>query len=401
MDCRAMASVLAVLMLATGAGLPRGGPGTKPEPHRIADLIKQLGDDDFAKREAASKALESIGKPAVRALRKAEAASDDLEIRWRAKGIIHAIAARVPGLIQIAEEIHFIGWPGVHVFNTAFSPDGRFVLAGGDSSTLRLYEVKSGKVVRELVGQTGYTQQAVFTPSGKQALSASSDGTIRLWDLATGKELRRFSGHKGGVSSVDLTPDGKQAVSGGADKTLRLWEVATGKEVRTFEGHKDGCMGIFSPDGKQILSSGFDKTMRLWDVANGKELRAFEGHTAFLFGAFFLPGGKQALSYSADRTARVWDLATGKEAHKMDLGPKLSDIRGLALSPDGKHILVGQDHPGAARLIELATGKEVHRFRLFTNPRGLSFSRDGRMAASGSHRGLVYLWRIPGIFDPE
>ncbi len=401
MHSRPIRHVLVALLLGTGTVIPRDGTGTKPAPRRITELIMQLGDDDFAKREAASKALEAIGKPALGALQKAAASNEDLEIRSRAKSVLAAIAAKVPGLIQKAEEIHRIGWPNVHVFNTTFSPDGRLVLAGGDSSTLRLYEVKTGKLIRELFGHTGYAHQAVFTPDGKQALSASGDGTLRLWDLATGKELRRFTGHKGGVNSVDLTRDGKWAVSGGADKTLRLWVVATGKEVRTFEGHRDGCMGMFSPDGKQLLTSSGDRTMRLWDVASGKELRTFEGHSAFLFGAFFVPGGKQALSYSADQTARVWDLATGKEVRRLALGPRLSDIRGLALSPDGKHILVGQDWPGTARLIELATGKEVHRFALFTNPRGLSFSRDGRLAASGSHRGILYLWRIPGVFDVD
>jgi WD40 repeat protein len=85
---------------------------------------------------------------------------------------------------------------------------------------------------------------------------------------------------------------------------------------------------------------------------------------------------------------------------KLDLGPGLSDIRGLAVSPDGKTLLVGQDGPRrAARLIDLASGKEVHRFPMITNPCGLSFSRDGRLAASGSHRGFVYLWRMPGVFD--
>jgi WD40 repeat protein len=394
-----MASVLVVLILVTGTGFPRGGPAKKPGTRRIADLIEQLGDDDFATREAASKALEAIGKPAIRALRKAAASSGDLEIRWRAERVIDAISARVPGLIQKAEILHRIGWGNVHVYNTTFSPDGRFFLAGGDSGTLRLYEVKTGNVVRELVGHMHYTQHSVFTPDGKQALSASADGTLRLWDLASGKEARRFEGHKGGCNSVDLTRDGKWALSGGADGTLRLWDVATAKELRKFEGHKEACTGLFSPDGKQVLSAGFDRTMRLWDVATGKELRKFEGHTALLFGAFFLPGGKQALSYSGDATARVWDLATGKEVRKLHLGPRLSDIRGLALSPDGKHILTGTDGIPMVRLLELATGKEVHRFWLEVNPRGLSFSRDGRMAASGSWRGRVYVWRMPGIFD--
>jgi WD40 repeat protein len=239
----------------------------------------------------------------------------------------------------------------------------------------------------------------VFLPDGKQALSASMDGTLRLWNLTTGKEVRKLDAHAGGACSVDVSPDGKLAVSGGADRTLRLWDLAKGKEVRTFKGHTDVCMALFTPDGKQILSSGYDRTMRLWDVASGKEVRTFEGHTAALYGAFALPDGKRALSYSADATARIWNLATGKEEKRLDLGAKLADIRGVALSPDGKHILVGSNGPYMVRLLQLASGKEVHRFGCLTSPRGLSFSRDGRLAAGGSWRGFVYLWRIPGIFD--
>jgi hypothetical protein len=81
----------------------------------------------------------------------------------------------------------------------------------------------------------------------------------------------------------------------------------------------------------------------------------------------------------------------------------------FALSPDGRRILVGyMGKPvvlrsgGAAfkpapyvRLIELASGKEVHRFKCVSNPRGLTFSPDGRMAASGSWRDFVYLWQLP------
>jgi WD40 repeat protein len=368
---------------------------------RIAALIEQLGDDSFDKREAASKALDDIGVPAVRFLWKAAATSKDPEIRWRAERVIQTIAARVPGLVQKGEEIHRIAWNGIHSYNTTFSADGRYFLAGGDGSTLRLYEVKSGKLLHELTGHTHWAQHAVFLPDGKQALSASMDGTLRLWNLTTGKEVRKLDGHAGGAYSVDVSRDGKWSVSAGADKTVRLWDMAKGKEVRTFEGHTDGCMALFTPDGKQILSSGHDRTMRLWDVASGKEVRTFEGHTAALYGAFALPDGKRALSYSADATARVWNLATGKEEKKLDLGANLADIRGVALSPDGKHILVGTNGPYMVRLLELASGKEVHRFSCLTSPRGLSFSRDGRLAAGGSWRGFVYLWRVPGIFGGE
>src|SRR5262249_57297429 len=56
----------------------------------------------------------------------------------------------------------------VHAFHTTFSPDGRYYLAGGDNRTLRLYEVATGRLVREFAGHEGWAAPAVFTPDGKQ-----------------------------------------------------------------------------------------------------------------------------------------------------------------------------------------------------------------------------------------
>src|SRR4051794_28944126 len=100
--------IMAGMSLTFGAAPPR--PSIRPRPGRIAALVEQLGDDSFDKREAASKALADVGKPAVRPLMKAIASSSDLEIRCRADRVIQAIAARIPGLVQKGEELHRIGW---------------------------------------------------------------------------------------------------------------------------------------------------------------------------------------------------------------------------------------------------------------------------------------------------
>src|SRR5262249_6610035 len=59
-----------------------------------AALVRQLGDGKFAKREAAGKALEALGAPALPALREA-AASKDAEVRRRAERLIAAITQRL------------------------------------------------------------------------------------------------------------------------------------------------------------------------------------------------------------------------------------------------------------------------------------------------------------------
>lgn len=85
--------IFAALVSLFLAGIMRAQDKETPTT-RIAALIRQLGDDDFRKREVATRALERLGDRALPALRAALASSDDAEIRLRAREIIPAITDR-------------------------------------------------------------------------------------------------------------------------------------------------------------------------------------------------------------------------------------------------------------------------------------------------------------------
>lgn len=184
---------------------------SEPPAAEVQRLIRQLGSNSFAEREAASKALDAIGEPALEALRKASQTSDEVEVRRRAKQVVESVEAR-------------------------------------------LY-----RELRCFKGHTDYVCRVAFSPDGKWVLSGSADKTMRLWEVETGKELRRFEGHTSLVYGVAFSPVGKQALSGSLDKTPRLWDAQTGKQLRRFEGHNDYVFCVtFSPDGKQIVSASHD-----------------------------------------------------------------------------------------------------------------------------------------------
>ena len=115
---RAWTLPLLVIGLAFGGetGALRAERGKEANREHIADLIRQLGQAEFAKRQAASKELEAIGEPALESLRKAAASSDSRETRRRAEQIIRVIEPRPvrlssayssPGL-SLAESKHAV-----------------------------------------------------------------------------------------------------------------------------------------------------------------------------------------------------------------------------------------------------------------------------------------------------
>jgi WD40 repeat protein len=75
--------------------------------------------------------------------------------------------------------------------SVAFSPDGqRIVSANGDANTVRIWNTKTGASLgNPLVGHEGAVNSVVFSPDGQRIISGSSDHTLRIWDVKTGEQL--------------------------------------------------------------------------------------------------------------------------------------------------------------------------------------------------------------------
>jgi tetratricopeptide (TPR) repeat protein len=84
--CSCCKVALPLLVLLAAAPLPAAGPA-KPTAKQIATWVEQLGDNDFATRQKASRLLWEAGEPAEAPLKQA-ARSDDLEVRRRANEIL-------------------------------------------------------------------------------------------------------------------------------------------------------------------------------------------------------------------------------------------------------------------------------------------------------------------------
>lgn len=295
----------------------------------------------------------------------------------------------------------FAGHTGL-ILCVAFSPDGRRMVTGSEDTTLRLWEVATGREVRPLEGHTQEVLSVAFSPDGKQIVSGSTDRTVRLWEVTSGRQLRLFEGHTERVSGVAFSPDGKRILSGSWDQAISLWDVETGKEIKRLGGHGGYVSSVaFSPDGKQALSGSYDKTTRLWDLDMGKEVRRFEGHAKEVYCVAFSPDGKRILSGGNDQTVRMWEADTAKELIRLEGHGRA--VTRVAFSPDGSRLLTGgssyssnQGGERAIRIWKTDSGQEVgslggKRDSVWC----LAFSADGRWAAAGTSDKWLRLWEIP------
>ena len=62
------------------------------------------------------------------------------------------------------------------------------------------------------------------SPDGKVLISAGDDSTIRFWEIATGRNFRTDKTHTGAVRGIALSPDGLRLASASWDRTVKLWE---------------------------------------------------------------------------------------------------------------------------------------------------------------------------------
>ncbi|MDH6098149.1 hypothetical protein NWP21_04690 [Anabaenopsis sp. FSS-46] len=233
------------------------------------------------------------------------------------------------------------------VNSVGFSPDGQTLASRSGDKTIKLWDVRTGKLRHTLTGHShsvnyvGFSPDSVgFSPDGQTLASGSVDYTIKLWDVNTGKVRHTLTGHSNSVWSVGFSPDGQTLASGSEDYTIKLWDMNTGKVRHTLTGHSSVVDSVaFSPDGQTLASGSWDKTIKLWDVTTGKELHTLTGHSDWVRSVGFSPDGQTLASGSDDKTIKLWDVTTGRELHT--LTGHSDQVSSVGFSPDGQTLASG------------------------------------------------------------
>lgn len=162
---------------------------------------------------------------------------------------------------------------------------GTFLVTGSYDATIKLWDLRSGTLVRTFLGHNSGIRAIQF--DSNKIVRGSLDQTIKIWNWKTGQCVLTISSHNDTVTGLAL--DGKVLASSSMDKTIKIFNFED-KEAFTLRGHNDGVNSVgLDTTSRTLISASDDFTLHLWDLDTRQCIRIFEGHCGQVQQALFAP----------------------------------------------------------------------------------------------------------------
>jgi WD40 repeat protein len=297
--------------------------------------------------------------------------------------------------------------------DSAFTPDGRTLLAGTEDGAIEVIDVERRVAVESWAGHGGLVQGVTISADGRTAWSAGRDGGVIGWDLDGGRRHAVTRPLPGLTVAGNVSDDGRVAALwdwGSPDAPARLSavdlatrEVLAGPfpPISDAGAWQQTFAGAITPDGRTLMVAlGLAPenpvtTLQLVDVATGEE-RAEVELPWWVHGVDVASDGRTAVAAGVGGVAVV-DLATAEVTAMRDLPradvPHKPDS--AQISPDGKLVALARNE--SVVVLDVATLDEVTSWPTaeYDGVLAMQWLPDSRTLAYGGVLGTLSFRSIP------
>jgi WD40 repeat protein len=299
--------------------------------------------------------------------------------------------------------------PGQGIIDIAWSPDATQLVTADPGGAVRIWD-QSVRLLQTFSGHENRVTAVAQNPDGSLIASGGRDSFVRIWDIKTGRLIHEFKPFlEGGIVALAWQPSGKYLLVAGFN-SLQAWDTSTwvalldniGISVWDVKWHPDGSKFAYingtrirvgtiensqftvvapafkevqevllaidwSLDGKKLLTAGGrGGTVRLWDAVTGTQIRILLQTDEIVTNAIFTrEDGTQVAAITDEGNLYILDALTGDIEQKLTRNARLWDMdwnptaNFLAISGLNKSALsIDQATPDAPRSEEeiMATG---------------------------------------------
>ena len=280
----------------------------------------------------------------------------------------------------------------------ALSYRNNSIAVGLDSGNVIILDAITGSQTATLHGHTKDVLCLSFSLDGKLLVSGGNDTTVRLWDVQTGGVIRTFDNHGDPVHFVSIAGDCTKIASVSYDE-IHLWNVQTGAGGYLLSIKSCNWLGHinFSPMNPSQLMSIHCGQIRQWDL-NGHEVGTIYGHF------HIIPSLEYVLFAGCNgQDVRVQSFESGAivaEFHTSQVSPSY-----CCFSPDSK--LVAVSSKDITEVWNIA-GSNPHLIGIIHGCSGnIMFSSPSSLISSSKYHRSVKFWQIgillaePTLTDPK
>ena len=163
---------------------------------------------------------------------------------------------------------------GKRIDDVAISRDGDWFATVAVDRMLRIWDARSGALIREIPSKIGRWQCVAISLRDNQLVAGAKDGTVYAWMSIQDESAQpRVIKHGPGVTVVKFSGDGRRLFTAGVRGAVRVWDASTFEQVKEIPTGQEGLVEFgVSKDGSVLVTVGSGGMIRVWDVDTRKRL---------------------------------------------------------------------------------------------------------------------------------
>ncbi len=279
------------------------------------------------------------------------------------------------------------------IWTVAWSPDGRYIAAGGDLDELQLFDANTFKLIKTYPVQNVQLSRLKWHPFKNVLAIITQSTTVKARILDLDQEIwTDLQGLKSGFRALDWNFSGDLLAVSELEDAVSVY-TADGVLVSRFLADPKGVADLDWHPSKNIMVT--VGTQIGIHTQHGDAITSFEPRTEEVFllcvewhtsGDFFVVGDYGDLKNAAKKLLQFWNIE-GVQLH--EIKGSLAEYRNIRWRPDGEKLATASD---ALRIWSkegklLAESKSTKDYLW-----GVDWSPDGKFVVTSSSEGKIIIW---------